>query len=85
MKSITIHGLEGPLDALIREKASQQGLSLNKTIKKLLTESLGLEPSQPKDYRETFADLCGVWTRQEAAAFNQSTKDFAKVDPEDWE
>ena len=84
MKSITIHGLEDPLDARIREKASQQGLSLNKTIKKLLNESLGLEPSQPRDYRETFAELCGVWTRKEAADFNRSTEDFAVVDPEDW-
>ena len=33
MKSITIHGLEDPLDTLIREKARQEGLSLNKTIK----------------------------------------------------
>lgn len=85
MKSITIHGLEDPLDARIREKASQQGLSLNKTIKKLLAESLGLEPSEPRDYRETFEDLCGIWTREEAAAFNQSMEDFTKVDPEDWE
>ena len=85
MKSITIHGLEDQLDARIREKASQQSLSLNKTIKKLLTESLGLEPSQPSDHREDFEDLCGIWTREEAAAFNKSTKDFAKVDPEDWE
>jgi len=85
MKSITIHGLEDPLDARIRKKASQQGLSLNKTIKKLLSESLGLEPSHPRDNIETFADLCGVWTREEAAAFNQSTEDFTKVDLEDWE
>ena len=85
MKSITIHGLEDPLDARIREKASQQGLSLNKTIKKLLTESLGLEPSQPRDNRETFEDLCGVWTREEAYAFSQSTEDFAKIDSEEWE
>ena len=84
MKSITIHGLDEPLEALIREKASQQRLSLNKTIKKLLAESLGLEPSQSRDYRETFADLCGVWTREEAAAFNQSIEDFTKVDPDDW-
>lgn len=84
MKSITIHGLEDPLDARIREKASRQGLSLNKTIKQLLSESLGLEPSKPGDYRETFADLCGVWTREEAAVFNHSIEDLSKVDPEDW-
>ena len=35
MKSITIHGLDDPLDTLIREKAGKQNLSLNKTIKQL--------------------------------------------------
>lgn len=84
MKSITIHGLEDPLDARIRERASQQGLSLNKTIKKLLKASLGLEPTPPRDYRETFADLCGVWTREDEADFNLRTKDLSAVDPEDW-
>jgi hypothetical protein len=86
MKSITIHGLEDRLDARIREKASQQGLSLNKTIKKLLAESLGLEePSAPRDYRKTYEDLCGIWTREEAAAFKRRTEDFNRVDPGDWE
>jgi hypothetical protein len=85
MKSITIHGLEDQLDARIREKASQQGLSLNKTIKKLLTESLGLEPSNSRDYRENFEDLCGIWTKEEAAAFYRNTEDCTEIDPEDWE
>ena len=85
MKSITIHGLEDQLDVRIREKAQQQGLSLNKTIKGLLAESLGLAPSTPQDYRETFADLCGVWTQEEASAFKRNTENLRTVDPEDWE
>jgi hypothetical protein len=36
MTSITIHGLEDPIDSLIREKERQQAISLNKTIKQLL-------------------------------------------------
>ena len=42
MKSITIHGLDEGLEAMIEEKARQEGLSLNKTVKMLLREALGL-------------------------------------------
>ena len=40
MKSITIHGLEGPLNTLIREKGAKRRLSLNKTIKQLVATPL---------------------------------------------
>ena len=36
MKLITIHDLEDSLEALIQEKAREEGLSLNKTVKMLL-------------------------------------------------
>ena len=39
MKSITIHELDDDLDALIRVRARREGLSLDKTIKKLLLAS----------------------------------------------
>lgn len=42
MKSITIHNVDDPLDRLLQERAKSQGMSLNKTIKFLLAESLGI-------------------------------------------
>ncbi len=84
MKSITIHGLEDRLSERIREKARQQGLSLNKTIKKLLAEALGVEEQAPRDRREQFLDLFGIWTKEEAEEFNKSLEETRKLDPEDW-
>ncbi len=84
MKSITIHGLEDPLDALIREKARQQNLSLNKTIKKLLRESLGLADNNGQRRKEAFADLCGVWTDADRKEFAANTWDMDTVNPDDW-
>ena len=84
MKSITIHGLEDRLSERIREKARQQGLSLNKTIKKLLAEALGMEEQAPRDRREQFLDLFGIWTKEEAEEFNKSLEETRKLDPEDW-
>lgn len=84
MKSITIHGLEDPLDTLIREKAKSQGLSLNKTIKKLLAESLGVSPKSVKDRKSDFLDLFGKWSQKEARQFSTQIADLEKIDPEDW-
>lgn len=84
MSSITIHGLEDPLDSLIRKKAKQEGLSLNKTIKKLLLESLELDQSAGMTKKSDFADLCGVWTDAEAQQLHKQISDLEKIDPEDW-
>jgi len=84
MRSITIHGLEDPLDRLIEERARQQGTSLNKTIKQLLAESLGL--SQPsKAHQQEFEDLCGVWSSNDLEEFSQHLGEFSTIDPKDWE
>jgi hypothetical protein len=84
MKSITIHGLEDPLDTLIRKKARQQNLSLNKTIKKLLRESLGLADNANIGRKELFTDLCGVWTDEDAKEFTANTRDLNTINPDDW-
>ena len=43
MKSITIHGIDDPLAELIKSRARSEGLSINKTVIKLLEESLGFQ------------------------------------------
>jgi hypothetical protein len=83
MKSITIHGMDDALDRLIREKAAAEGKSLNKTIKGLLEESLGMHHSQ--DHRAEFIDLFGSWSEKDREQFEQATEDLNRVDPEDWE
>jgi hypothetical protein len=84
MTSITIHGLEDPMDSLIREKARQQGISLNKTIKQLLAESLGISPDAKK-YQHDFADLSGIWSPEDLKEFTHNAQEFSIADPVDWE
>ena len=83
MKSITIHGMDETLDRRLREKADAEGKSLNKTIKGLLEESLGLRRSRNR--REEFMDLFGSWSTEEQEQFERATEDLRRVDPEDWE
>lgn len=81
MKSITIHNLDDTLDRLLREKADQGGTSLNKIIKGLLRESLGISKQQKKF---DFSEFSGIWTQEEFKEFEHSVKDFEKVNSQDW-
>lgn len=83
MKSITIHGMDDDLDRLIREKAAADGKSLNKTIKNILEEALGMRPS--RDHREEFMDLFGSWSKEDRQEFEKASEDLRQVDPGDWE
>jgi len=84
MKSITIHGLDNVLDTLIRERAAREGLSLNKTMKKLLRKALGVnEPGE--DHRKDFIEFLGQWSGQELLDFNDKTKDLNEVSTGDWQ
>ena len=84
MTSITIHGLEDPLDSLIREKARQQGISLNKTIKQLLAESLGIS-QDAKKHQHDFSDLSGIWSPEDLEEFTHNAQQFSIANPRDWE
>jgi hypothetical protein len=85
MKSITIHGLTDQLDRLIRKRAKKHGTSLNKTIKRLLEESFGINKQQKSDHREDFMDLFGIWDKAEKKKFNDRIKDFDTIDEVEWQ
>ena len=84
MKSITIHGIDDPLAELLKSRARSEGLSINKTVKKLLEESLGVKPRIKGRYRSDFEEFCGIWSDSELAEFEENTKDLRKINYEDW-
>lgn len=84
MNSITIHGLDDHLKARIKSRAEKEGLSLNKTVKKMLEESLGMRPRSDGRHRGAFQDFCGVWSVEDLAEFERQTEDLRQVDEEDW-
>jgi len=77
--------MEDRLDAVIREKAREKGLSLNKTIKLLLKDSLGLNSYGTDNCREEFEDLFGVWSEKDEKDFNKKVKDLNEINPLDWQ
>ena len=85
MKSITIHGMDEPLVEVLRARARSEGLSINKMIKKLLEESLGVKPRHKDTKRGDFEEFCGTWSESDLREFEKRTEEFRRVNPEDWQ
>ena len=85
MKSITIHGLDESLDRSIRERARKKGLSINKTLKEILSQAFGNSNSICRDRREEFRDLSGVWSVKDVSEFKENLKECESIDMSDWQ
>jgi hypothetical protein len=83
MRTISIHGLDQEAEKLLQKRARSQNMSLNRALKSILNEALGLTPKKA-DRRAEFEDLCGVWTREDEREFAEAIRDFEKTDPGDW-
>ena len=79
MKSLTIH-MDEALDRRVRKLAASEGVSLNRTVTRVLREALGLSP---KSNRVHFEDHLGVWSEKEKREFDALTRRDA--DPRDWQ
>ena len=85
MKSITIHGIDEQLATLIQSKAESEGLSINKSVKKLLEVSLGVKPQIDRKNLNDFREFCGFWTQSDLDEFEETTAALRKIDNKDWQ
>ena len=67
---------------LSNPKAQSEGLSLNKTFKKLLEESLGVTPRNKGINRRDFEKFCGTWSESDLTEFEDKTEDLRNVNYE---
>ena len=85
MKTISIHGIDEETEKALKVRAKSEARSVNKVVKEIIAKSLGIGPKPPlPDNRAEFADLCGVWTKEEADRFLESLEDLEVIDPGDW-
>ncbi|MEQ9298469.1 MAG: hypothetical protein RIF33_07895 [Cyclobacteriaceae bacterium] len=83
MKSITVHNIDEHTAKLIEQKAKKLGLSLNKTIKALLHQALGVEKGVI-DNQKSFEEFFGIWSEQDSLEFHKNTEDTRAIDKSDW-
>lgn len=84
-KNIIIHGLEEQLEKLIREKAKALNLSIDKTIKTLLNDSLGVESTNKSNEKreKEFMDLFGVWAKSDLDEFFRAEDELTALQGQD--
>ncbi len=84
MKTLSIHNLDSHLLGLIDRQAKAKGQSRNRIIKQLLAESLGVKPSPSGRRHDEFARFCGAWSPDQKREFDKKTREFERIDAEDW-
>jgi len=83
VKAITLRKIPDDVARLIQREAEESGLSLNKTVVRLLRERVELEIGG----RTVFHDLdhlAGSWSPEEAADFDKALAETRRIDPELW-
>jgi hypothetical protein len=84
LKSITIHGVDDHLAGALKRLAEENQTSVNRTVKRLLEEVLGMKPRERARHYDDFAQYCGLWSTEELTEFEVGTADMTAVDPLDW-
>jgi uncharacterized protein CbrC (UPF0167 family) len=84
MKSLTLHNIDEPLLALVKEKAKAQNMSINQFLKDVIEKTIGYKKAKKPRYIEDFKDVCGVWSQKQRLEFENNVKEFDTIDQEDW-
>ena len=86
MKQITLRGIPGDIERMIKREAERKGLSLNKAFISLLEKATGAkERVQKRKFQHHDLDrLCGIWTKREAEEFTKNVEFQRMVDEDLW-
>ncbi|NTU42363.1 MAG: hypothetical protein HGA78_04785 [Nitrospirales bacterium] len=81
---MTIRGLDDPTIKALKEKARQEGTSVNAALIKLLQEALGLRKKKRIVVHDDLDHLAGTWSEQDLKEFQENTAEFEKIDEAMW-
>jgi uncharacterized protein (DUF302 family) len=81
---MTIRGLDDLTIRALKEKAKQEGMSVNSTLVKLLQEELGLKKKKRTVVYNDLDYLAGTWSDKDFKEFKKKIEDFEKIDETTW-
>jgi len=76
-----VRNIPPKLQEVIRQRAEADGLSLNKTVLRMLEEAAGQRTARRELYRD-LDHLAGTWSEKEAELFDAALNEQRRVDPE---
>jgi len=83
MKAITLRNVPAAIEKVIRSKARQKKISINRAVIELLEERVGLS-DRKRVIHHDLDRFIGSWTTKEAREFDETLGDMRRVDPELW-
>jgi len=84
MKAITLRNLPADLDEAIRKRARGRRVSVEKAVIGLLEEHLTHGKMKQSELHQDLDDLCGSWTKDDAATFDRALVMQRTIDLNAW-
>jgi len=84
LSTMTIRGLDDLTIKALKEKAKQEGTSVNAALVKLLQEEMGLKKKKRTVIYNDLDHLAGTWSDKDYKEFQKRIKDFEKIDETMW-
>jgi hypothetical protein len=84
MKSLSLRGIDEDLSQNLKKLSQKEGISLNKTVLKLLENSVGIKRKRRLNIYRDLDDLAGTWSNREEKEFMDKIHFFEMVDKDLW-
>jgi plasmid stability protein len=78
MTAITLRNIPPGLLEIIRRRASTDGLSLNKTVLRMLEEA-AMQAKEERGLQDDLDSLAGTWTEEETKAFDATLVEQRRI------
>jgi len=84
MATMTIRGIDDEVAVLLKDRAKNEGISINGLILKMVKESLGIEKKKRMKIYLDIDHLAGTWSEKDLKEFQKNVEDMEKIDKEIW-
>ena len=84
MKSLSLRGIPEDLSENLRKLSQKEGISLNKTVLKLLEDSVGIKRKRRLNLYRDLDDLAGTWSKKDEKEFKDKIHFFEMIDKDLW-
>ena len=88
MRQITLRGIPDDVENVALEEARSKGVSLNKAFLSLLRKGAEQQESSSRKARSRrsgeFSQFLGLWSEEDAAAFDSSLHEQRSIDEDLW-
>ncbi len=84
MPTMTVCGIDEQLAQALKNKAHQEGVSVNAMTLRLIRKSLGFEKKGRVAGYDDLDHLAGTWTKEDAEEFRHATAVCEQIDKDMW-